>query len=431
MRILFLCQYFPPEMGAPSARTHEHARQWVADGHQVTVLTGFPNHPTGIVPPEYRGRLFQSESLDGIRVWRTWFYTTPNERFTRRIASYLSFMVSAILAAALRRADYDMVVATSPQFFVAVAGFVVARLKRKPLGLEIRDLWPEGIVAVGLLRRDARVTRMLEWLERFLYRQADCIVTVTESFRRDMIARGIDGAKIHTVRAGADVDRFAPGPRDNEVRRELGLGDRFLASYVGTHGMTQGLGTVLEAARLLRDRDDIHFLFVGEGADKKHLIEQRDALGLTNVTFVDQQPKERMPLFLAASDTLLVPLRRHELFEGTIPSKLFEGMASGRPVLLGVQGEAAEILREANAGIALEPENSAAMAAAIAALADDPQRRRALGEAGTRYVRARCARSVLARRMLEALRSHLDSPAVLAHGHRPERPAAALDEDVR
>lgn len=429
MRVLFLSQYFPPEMGAPSARTHEHARQWVADGHSVTVLTGFPNHPTGVIPPAYRGRLFQRERLDGIDVWRTWLFASPNERFTRRTLSYLSFMLSAIVTAALRRARYDVVVATSPQFFVAVAGFVVSRLKRRPLCLEIRDLWPEGIVAVGLLRREARVTRWLERLELFLYRKADCIVTVTEAFRENMIARGIDGTKIHTVRAGADVNRFTPGPRRNEVREEYALGvDAFLVSYIGTHGMTQGLETVLEAAHRLRERNDVRFLFVGEGAEKRRLGERCRALGLPNVRFVDQQPKERIPLFLAASDACLVPLRRRALFRGTVPSKLFEIMAAGRAVLLGVEGEAARILREAGGGIAVEPEDPEALARAIEALADDRERCHELGLAGARYVRKHCTRTALARRMMEALERHVPAavpPAGLRAGVRP------LDEEAR
>ena len=408
MRVLFVSQYFPPEIGAPSARTFEHVRQWVVEGHEVTVLTGFPNHPTGIIPAAYRGKIFQSEDVDGIRVWRTWLYATRNERFTRRTLSYLSFMFSAIIAASFRRANYDVVIATSPQFFVAIAGYVISRLKRKPLTLEIRDLWPEGIVAVGLLKPDSLLTRVLESIERFLYRKASCIITVTESFREAIAARGIDIGKIHTVRNGADLRRFTPAPRDNEIRRSLGLKDEFLVCYIGTHGMTQGLQTVLEAAARLRGRADIRFLFVGEGAEKPALIEQAKREDLLNVTFLEPEPKERVPLIIAASDTCLVPLKKRELFEGTIPSKMFEIMACARPVVLGVKGEAERILSDARGGIAVEPESAIALTEALERLADDPSLARELGDAGASYVRSHFDRSVLAGELIEAIEAQLD-----------------------
>lgn len=403
MRLLFVCQYYPPEMGAPSARTFEHARQWAADGHDVTVLTGFPSHPTGVIPPEYRGKIFQREEADGIRVWRSWHWATPNEGFVKRTLSYVSFMCSAIVAVILHRARCDAVVATSPQFFVAIAGYVISRMKRKPLILEIRDLWPEAIVSVGLLEPDALVTRILERIELFLYRKADCVIPVTEGARDDMIRRGIDPEKIHTVRNGANLTQFAPGPRDNAVRERFGLGDKFVVAYVGTHGMAHGLECALEAADRLGNREDIHFLFVGEGAEKPKLTSLAEDRRLPNITFVDHQPKAMMPLFLCAADACLVPLRRHKLFEGTIPSKIFEAMASGRPILLGVQGEAEKILTDAKAGIPVEPENPAALAKAILRLADDPQLGRELGESGTDYVREHFDRTVLARKMMDIL----------------------------
>lgn len=403
MRILFICQYYPPEMGAPSARTFEHACQWVADGHDITVLTSFPSHPTGVVPPEFRGKIFQREEADGIRVWRSWHWATRNEGFLKRTLSYVSFMLSAIVAATFHPARYDAVVATSPQFFVAIAGYVISRMKRKPFILEIRDLWPEAIVSVGLLEPDALITRVLERIELFLYRKADCIIPVTEGARDDMIRRGIDPDKIHTVRNGANLTHFAPGPRENAVRERFGLGDKFVAAYVGTHGMAHGLDGVLDAADRLREREDIHFLFVGEGAEKPKLVALAEERQLPNMTFVDPQPKAMVPLFLCAADACLVPLRRHKLFEGTIPSKIFEAMASGRPILLGVQGEAERILTDAEAGIPVEPENPAALANGILRLADDPGLGRELGESGVNYVRTHFDRSVLARKMMEIL----------------------------
>lgn len=403
MRILFLCQYFPPEMGAPSARTFEHARQWVRDGHEVTILTGFPHHPTGVIPPEYRGKIRQTEENEGIRVWRTWLWATRNERFVRRTISYVSFMLSAIATGLLRRADYDIVVATSPQFFTAIAGYVVARVKRKRFVLEIRDLWPEAIVSVGLLSPDSRVAHILERVELFLYSAADCIICVAEGARDDIIRRGVPPEKVFTVRNGADLSHFSPGPRENEVRQRFDLGDKFVVTYVGTHGMSQGLEVALHAADLLRDRSDVHFLLVGEGAEKPKLLAEAEKLGLANLTFVDPQPKSMMPLFLCAGDACLVPLRRRKLFEGTIPSKIFEAMASGRPVILGVEGEAAKIITDAKSGIPIEPESPAALVAAIEQLASDPALCERLGASGTEYVTQHFDRTVLARRVIDGI----------------------------
>jgi glycosyltransferase involved in cell wall biosynthesis len=276
-------------------------------------------------------------------------------------------------------------------------------MKRKPFILEIRDLWPEAIVSVGLLEPGALVTRILERIELFLYRKADCVIPVTEGARDDMIRRGIDPEKIHTVRNGANLSHFSPGPRDNTVRIRFGLADKFVVAYVGTHGMAHALECALEAADRLRNREDIHFLFVGEGAEKPKLIALAEDRRLPNITFVDHQPKAMMPLFLCAADTCLVPLRKHKLFEGTVPSKIFEAMASGRPILLGVQGEAEEIVTDAKAGIPVEPENPVALAKAILRLADDPALGRELGESGVEYVHAHFDRTVLARKMMDIL----------------------------
>jgi len=261
-------------------------------------------------------------------------------------------------------------------------------------------------VSVGLLEPDALLTRILESIELFLYRKADCVITVTEGARDDMLRRGIDPEKIHTVRNGVDLSHFAPGPRANDVRTRYGLGEKFLVTYVGTHGMTQGLDCALEAADRLRDREDVHFLFVGEGAEKPKLVALAERKQLPNITFVEPQPKAMMPLFLCAADACLVPLRRHKLFEGTIPSKIFEAMASGRPVLLGVEGEAKMILTEAGAGIPVQPESAEDLASAILRLVADPELCHKLGESGTGYVRTHFDRRLQARKLMDAVVQH-------------------------
>jgi glycosyltransferase involved in cell wall biosynthesis len=275
MHILFLTDNFPPEVNAPASRTFEHCREWVRAGNQVTVITCAPNFPKGKVFDGYRNRLWQSEEMSGIRVIRVWSYITANEGFVKRILDYQSFMVSATLAALFVR-GVDVVIGTSPQFFTVCAAYVVSRLKWIPFVFELRDLWPESIKAVGAMKESAAI-RALERLELFLYRKAARIVSVTHSFKRTLISRGVDGEKIEVVTNGVDMSRFKPMPKDAELLQELGLAGKFVAGYVGTHGLAHHLETVLDAAEMLRARPDgallpLHFL--GDGARKQALKDE-------------------------------------------------------------------------------------------------------------------------------------------------------------
>ena len=403
MKVLFLSHYFPPEVNAPASRTYEHCREWAALGHEVTVVTCAPNHPRGKVYPGYRNRLWQREEMDGIQVVRLWTYVTANEGFLKRTLNYVSYMVSALLAAPfLPKAD--VVITTSPQFFNGLAGVLVGPLKRAPWVLEIRDLWPESIVTVGAIR-NRRIIRVLEWLEMLAYRRADHIVPVTDAFRDYMVRKGIPAEKIAVIKNGVDLARYRPEGADPGLRAELGLGGKFVAAYVGTHGMAHHLETVLEAARLLRNVPDVVFLLVGDGAERARLLQLKESMDLENVVMLPQQPKERMPAVWAASDVSLVLLKKSDLFKTVIPSKIFESLAMQRPVVLGVEGEARQIVEAADAGIGIEPENAAELAAAVVALARDPERRSRMGYSGRAYVEAHFDRRVLARRYLEVLQS--------------------------
>jgi glycosyltransferase involved in cell wall biosynthesis len=397
MRILFLSHYFPPEVNAPASRTYEHCKEWVRSGHQVTVVTCAPNHPRGVVYDGYRNRLWQREVRDGIDVIRVGTYITANEGFAKRSLGYLSFMLACICAAPfLPRAD--VLVTTSPQFFNGLAGYPVKLLKRIPWVLEIRDLWPESILAVGAVK-NRWVIRFLSALEGFAYRKADHIVPVTEAFRRYMLGRGIASSKITVVRNGADLGFYREGSDPSSLRASLGLEGKFVASYVGTHGMAHGLDTVLDAAARLRDRNDIAFLLVGDGAERKRLLALRDERRLDNVVMLEQQPKERMPEIWALSDASLVVLKKSPLFETVIPSKIFESMAMRKPIILGVAGEAREIVAEGRAGLTVEPENADELAAAVLRLAQQPQLCNDLGDNGHSYVTANFDRRVLAKRL--------------------------------
>ncbi|WP_437503536.1 glycosyltransferase family 4 protein [Sorangium sp. So ce1099] len=403
MRILYVSPYFPPESGAPAARVSELSRAWRRAGHEVTVLTGMPNHPTGVIPPEYRGRLRIEEDFHGVRVLRTWIYAAANRGKVRRSLAYGSFALSALTLAQHELPRPDVLIATSPQFLTAVAGYGVAKLRGLPFVFEVRDLWPESIVAVGALPEEHPVVRGLTLVEEHLYRAADEIVVVTRSFRERLVARGVPADKIDIIRNGVDLGRFVPSSRATPLRAELGFGDRLVVAYVGTHGMAHGLSAVLDVAHGLRDREDIRFLFVGDGAERASLEARARELGLSGVTFLGARPRDAMTEVYATADICLVPLRKTELFQTVIPSKIFEILAMERPVVISVDGEARSIIEEAQAGLFAPPEDVAAMTRAILELASDPDRRRRMGEAGRAYVTRSFDRDTLAREYAEVL----------------------------
>jgi glycosyltransferase involved in cell wall biosynthesis len=403
MRILYVSQYFPPEMGAPSARVHELSREWVRTGHDVTVLTAFPHHPTGIKRPEDRGVWERRERVDGIDVLRTYVYAAPNQGIARRMISYTSFMLSALALGQLRLSRPDVVIATSPQLLCGVAGYGLARQLGAPFVFEVRDLWPESILAVEAMGENA-VVRGLKSLARFLYTRCARIVTVGEGYRRSITELyGIGLDRMSVVPNGVDTSLFVPGPRENEIRREHGWDDRFVLLYLGTHGMAHALDRVLEAARRLQDEPQYLFAFVGEGAEKDNLRRRAAEWGLRNVQFIDQQPKDRVPLYYAACDLGLVTLRDAPLFQEVLPSKIFEILGMERPILLSVGGEARRLVEASGGGEYVPPQDVEAMVAAIRRLSADRARLADMGRLGRVYVTERYDRRALAARYLEIL----------------------------
>ncbi len=401
MRILYVSQYFPPEIGAPAARVHELSREWVRLGHDVTVLTAFPHHPTGIKRPEDRGVLERRERIDGIDLLRTYVYAAPNQGVVRRMASYASFMISATALGQLRLSSPDVVLATSPQLLCAAAGYALSRALGAPFVFEVRDLWPESILAVKAMGDNA-IVGGLKFLARFLYGRARRIVTVGEGYRRAIQELyGVDSSKMDVLPNGIDPALFVPSARENEIRREFGWGDRFVLLYLGTHGMAHALDKVLEAARRLQGERQLLFAFVGEGAEKESL--KRRAVDLPNVQFIDAQPKIRVPLFYAACDLGVVTLRDTSLFQEVLPSKIFEYLSMERPILLGVGGEARRLVEAAGGGEYVAPEDVDAMVAAIRQLSKDPGRLSHMGKRGRAYVLEHYDRRVLARRYVDLL----------------------------
>jgi glycosyltransferase involved in cell wall biosynthesis len=400
VRILFFSHYFPPEVNAPANRTHEHCREWVKAGHEVHVVTCIPSHPHGTPFPGYRRRWHQLDRVDGIHVHRVWTYLAPNKGVFRRTLNYLSFIPSAAWRAG-RLGRFDVAISTSPQFFCAVGAWLYTRIRRVPWVFELRDLWPESIPAVGAMRKSLAL-RLLERLEMRMYRDATRIVAVTEAFIETLAGRGIARSKMSFIPNGIDPAFWQSTARQT-VRASMSAGeDAVLACYVGTIGMAHGLGTVLDAAAILRD-SQVQFLIVGDGAELSRLREAAAARQLANVRFLGLVPREQVPGILAASDMALVTLKPAAVFKTVLPSKMFEAMAARRSIVLGVDGEARRVLENAGGGVAFPPGDAQALADAIGRLAADPAARTRMGDAGGAFVEREFSRRVWAERYVDVL----------------------------
>ncbi|MCO5279262.1 MAG: glycosyltransferase family 4 protein [Saprospiraceae bacterium] len=355
MKILFLTDNFPPEVNAPANRTYEHAKEWVKQGIDVTVITCAPNFPKGKVYEGYKNKFIQTEYLDGIKVIRVWTYITANEGTIKRILDYCSFSFMAFWAGLFIKTD--VIIATSPQFFTALSGRWLSFFKRKPWIMEVRDLWPESIVAVGAMKK-GKVIQFFEWLEKRLYKSANHIVVVTDSFKQKIIERGIDERKISIHKNGANLEMYTARPKDKDLVKEYRLEGKLVFAYIGTHGMAHGLDFVLKSiAKIQEGHPDIHFLFIGDGAERNNLIALNEKLGLQNTTFVPSVPKNEVVRYLSLMDFALVNLRKSDTFKTVIPSKIFEAAAMHKPILLGLEGETKWIIEQFNAGLCFEPEN--------------------------------------------------------------------------
>lgn len=377
-------------MGAPAARAAELAQYWAQDGHEVTVLTGFPNHPTGVVSPKYRSMLrrpVMREEIGGVNVVRTWLFPFPNRKAHERMLNYGSFCISAATTGMFLRRP-DVVIATSPQLLVGLSGWWLTRVKGVPFVFEVRDLWPESLSAVGMGNPNSVLNRSLGSIAGFLYQRAGHVVVVTPAFAEYLVRSWrVPAEKISVVENGVQTNLFTPQSHNPVLRSELDLREKFVVSYIGTMGIAHGLETVVEAAtELQKTAPEIVFLLVGEGADKARIMRLASSRGLANMRFVCQQPREKVPEFICASDICLVPLKKTELFKTVIPTKLLEFMSCARPVILGVDGQARRVLDAAAAGIFVEPENAGELVAAIRKLAANPALREVLGRNGRRHV---------------------------------------------
>ena len=368
MKILFITDNFPPEVNAPATRTYEHAIEWVKKGTQVTIITCHPNFPQGKLFVGYRNNFRTTELIDGIKVIRVWSYMSANSGFIKRILDYISFALMAIIVGLFEKTD--IIIATSPQFFTTWSAKILSFFKRKPWIFELRDLWPESIVTVGAIDSKGLLYKLLEKIELHLYRDSKLIIANSPAFKTNLIERGIEEYKIEVVPNGSNLELFDRNKINSVIRRKLGLEGKFVIGYIGTHGLAHSLDFILQTIAVYKT-NFIHFLFIGDGSEKSSLVNLSQELGLNNVSFLDPVPKEKMPEYLAAVDVSLAPLRKSDTFKTVIPSKIFEAAAMGKPVLLGVEGQAKEIIEKYQAGICFEPENKASLISAIETISKD------------------------------------------------------------
>jgi len=410
MRLLFVTPYFPPEVGAAQARIHELAVRLARMGHDVRVLTTFPNYPSGVVAPEWRGKLFCRHSSDGLTIYRVWSYAAANRGFFKRIVAHLSFAVLAS-AVSLVLPRPDALIVESPPLFDGFIGVTANVLRRIPYLFMVSDLWPESAVQMGALKNRFLI-RAAKSIELLFYRRSAAVLALTAGIRNGIIADRIHSDKVLLFRNSVDCDFFHPGLATCGLRAEMGVKDSdFLVVYAGTLGMAHNLSTALEAAALLQSEGaaSVRFVLAGDGADCARLKAQAEELGLENVSFLAPLNKARVPQLLNAADSVLVPLRNLEIFRGALPTKMFEAMACAKPVLLGVRGEAEELIGVAGAGYCIDPESPAALRDAVLALREDPAKARQMGENGRKYVEKHFRREMRARELSKALESLLDS----------------------
>jgi glycosyltransferase involved in cell wall biosynthesis len=411
MNILLVSEYFPPEIGAGSNRAYELSKRWVESGSRVTVITGFPDYPDGIIPEHYRGHIYLTENIDGIKVIRTFTIPAPNRGFFRRVLSFISFMLSSVIQGSITCGKQDLLIATSPPFFVGIAGYLISKIKRIPFVFEVRDLWPESIIQLGQLKNKL-IIKLLELVESYLYKNSSHIIPVANSSAEVLEQKGISREKITVIKNGFNFDSFNDTFIDSELKSKLGLENKIVVSYIGTIGLSHNLDSVIEVADKLSNHQNIKFLIIGDGAERENLIKLSETFGLINVSFIKKVVREQIYNYYWLSDILLVPLKGLTIFKKVIPSKIFEIMACKKPILLSVDGEARQLVESACAGIFVEPENSTDLSEKIILLSKDEELRKKLGENGRKFAEKYYHRNVLADQYLILLSKILSNNTI-------------------
>jgi len=407
MHILFLSHYFPPEVNAPASRTFEHTRQWAKDpAVKITVITNNPNHPKGILYPGHSNNWIKKDQIQNINVIRVKTYLAPNAGFIRRTLNYL-FFIPAAVSASFSVKKPDIVIGTSPQFFCAVAAFIISRLKRCPFIFELRDIWPESIVTIGAMHKSF-VISLLERLELFLYRHSSMIIALTNAFRENLISRGIPATKIKVLKNGVDLSFFKPKERSKELINTLKAENKFIVSYIGTVGMSHAIDKIVDVAEKFSSNPEILFLIVGEGAQKRYIEHIVSTKNLDNIKVLPGVSKKEIIDYYAVTDLNLVTLRNTPLFKTVIPSKIFEIMAMSRPILCAVDGECRQIIEDSDSGIFVEPENVEQIAKCITDLYNKKDLLKKMGESGRLFVEQNADRNKIANEYLNILKDKLN-----------------------
>tara|TARA_A100001035_G_C27752820_1_gene487328 strand:- start:114 stop:1328 length:1215 start_codon:yes stop_codon:yes gene_type:complete len=400
IRLLFITDNFPPEFNAPASRTFEHINEWNKDNDvEIIVITCFPNFPFGKIYKGYKNKLYKIENINGIKLIRVWSYIAKNEGKFHRIIDFLSFSLMASIVGTLLKTD--LIIATSPQFFTTWSAFFISKIKRVPWIFELRDLWPETIHAVNAIK-NKKILKILEKVELALYRDCSKVIALTDSFKNNLISRGINKSKIEVIKNGVNLNLFRENA--NEIKSNLfhNLKDRFLIAYIGTHGMTHGLDFIIKSIPRLKIKN-IHFIFIGDGAMKVMLKKLAKELFIENITFLDSIKKEEIPSYYSSIDVALVVLKKNKTFEKVIPSKIFEACALSRPILLGVDGEAKELIKQYNAGVSFVPENLNEFRKSILKLMDKKYYKRC--QLGCKNLANDFNREDLANKMLKILKN--------------------------
>lgn len=399
MRIGILTQYYPPEMGAAQSRLSDLALQLRRRGHDVVVLTAMPNYPHGRIQQGYGGLLRREQREEG-DVIRTWVWPSVSRHPLPRILSYLSFTASAALAGAVFLPRLDVLITESPPLTLGATGWLLSALKRAKFVFNVSDLWPESAVALGMLSSAGRATRLAQQLEAFCYRHAWRVSGQSNEILAS-VGRRFPGVRTIPLLGGADTERFDPARRSAAVRRTV-LGDEpVIALYAGLHGLAQGLDLILDAAELVREVPGLAIVLIGDGPVKRALVESAEARGLTNLRFADAIDRDDVPAVLASADIALVPLGLR--LPGAVPSKLYEAMASGVPVILVAEGEPANVLEAAGGGLTVELRDAGGLAAALKQLASSSALRESLGAAGRRAAVEKHDRRLSCDRFIDAL----------------------------
>lgn len=360
MHIVYLCQHFPPETGAPQIRVYEVSKELIRQGHKAEVVTAFPHHPHGIIPESYAGKKYMFEQWEDIPVHRTWIYPSPKGVFWKRLVSYFSFTFSSFFGL-MKTKNIDVIICNSPPLFLGITALIASRIKGAKFVFNVADIWPESAVKLGLVKNKFFI-RLAEILENYLYKKSWKIAAATDGIESYMLEKGVKEEKVFLLPNGVNTNFFYPKEKNKEWLAKYGIEGKFIFSYGGNLGYAQGLEYILQAARSIQEVEpNIHFLIAGAGPEEANLQQLSQTLGLQNLSFLGHLPLSEMPELFSVTDVSIVPLRDLKLFEGARPSKIFPAAASGVPVLYCGRGESASIVTKNNIGLVAEPENTDAI----------------------------------------------------------------------